>query len=135
MDAHMEVTIGWLEPLLERLHFNRNTTAISIIHTISMETLAFETGSESLMTSVNGFTWDLIVNWIDMSASEKQRRKNPNDPIRSPTMLGERSLMQIPVGLGKLFVSGGFFAIDKDYFELLGMYDTGFEIWGAENLE
>ena len=33
------------------------------------------------------------------------------------------------------FLPGAFFVIDKDYFQLLGMYDPEFDIWGAENLE
>lgn len=53
----------------------------------------------------------------DIPEWEKKRLKNPCDPIRTPTMLG------------------AFFAIRKDYFETLGMYDEEFEIWGAENLE
>jgi hypothetical protein len=29
----------------------------------------------------------------------------------------------------------GFLVIYKEYFKYLGMYDEGFEYWGAENLE
>ena len=40
-----------------------------------------------------------------------------NFPLRSPAM------------------SGGIFAIDKEYFFEIGAYDPGMKIWGAENLE
>lgn len=117
MDAHIEVTEGWLEPLLDRLAINKNTTAISVVDTLDMETLEYRYRKDPNQIPVTGFDWNLMFNWKAIPESERKRRKNPNEPVYSPTMLG------------------AFFVIDKDYFQLLGMYDPEFDIWGAENLE
>lgn len=56
-------------------------------------------------------------NWHAVPEREKKRHKNPAEPVWSPTM------------------AGGLFSIDRAFFERIGTYDSGFDIWGGENLE
>ena len=47
----------------------------------------------------------------------KNLLENPTEPIKSPTM------------------AGGLFSIHRQFFEKIGKYDPGYDIWGGENLE
>lgn len=61
MDSHIEVTFGWLEPLLDRLAFNRNITAISVMDTIDMHTMEFRYSDDPNRVSITGFDWSEIL--------------------------------------------------------------------------
>ena len=56
-------------------------------------------------------------NWHSIPQRERERHQHPAEPVWSPTM------------------AGGLFSIDRQFFERLGTYDSGFDIWGGENLE
>ncbi|KAI5744511.1 hypothetical protein M8J76_002978 [Diaphorina citri] len=66
---------------------------------------------------IGGFNWRLQFNWHAIPERERKRHKNAAEPVWTPTM------------------AGGLFSIDKAFFEKLGTYDSGFDIWGGENLE
>jgi polypeptide N-acetylgalactosaminyltransferase len=87
-----------------------------VIDVIDDDTLEFHY-SDSKGTSVGGFDWNLQFTWHAIPEAERKRRKNSAEPVFSPTM------------------AGGLFSIDKEFFEKLGTYDDGFDIWGGENLE
>lgn len=115
LDAHCECTEGWLEPLLARLVEDRTKVVCPIIDVISDETFEYIPASDMTW---GGFNWKLNFRWYRVPQRELDRRKNDHSlPVRTPTM------------------AGGLFSMDKQYFELLGKYDPGMDIWGGENLE
>ncbi|RXG57974.1 putative polypeptide N-acetylgalactosaminyltransferase 9 [Armadillidium vulgare] len=97
---------GWLEPLLASIGVNATTVVTPVIDVLSDDTLEY---SYSSFVAVGGFDWNL--------QREKEKHKHPAEPVASPTM------------------AGGLFSIDRKFFEKLGTYDSGFDIWGGENLE
>ncbi len=52
-----------------------------------------------------------------MPERERAKHAHTAEAVHSPTM------------------AGGLFSIDRKFFERLGTYDSGFDIWGGENLE
>ncbi|XP_022331060.2 polypeptide N-acetylgalactosaminyltransferase 2-like [Crassostrea virginica] len=107
-----EVTSGWLEPLLERIHL-RNTVVVNpVIDFINSETFDVEfTGSNQRAV----FDWGLSVKWQQLT-SETTPRVN-TEPIVTP------------VSDGKVM------AVDRKRFMKLGGADPGLENWGAAGLE
>ncbi|KAK4473577.1 hypothetical protein MN116_002933 [Schistosoma mekongi] len=128
LDSHIECTTGersivnkyiilfWLEPLLDRIAYNFSTVVVPVISTINDNTLKFHKTS-AFNVQVGGFDWSLTFRWYHQTEREKKRLGALYSPMKSPTM------------------AGGLFAISRKYFDLLGRYDPGMEVWGGENLE
>ncbi|CAI2349227.1 unnamed protein product [Caenorhabditis sp. 36 PRJEB53466] len=115
LDSHCECTKGWLEPLLARIRLDRKAVPCPIIDIINDNTFQYQKGIEMFR---GGFNWNLQFRWYAMPSSlAKSHLADPTGPIESPTM------------------AGGLFSIDRKYFEELGEYDAGMDIWGGENLE
>ena len=117
LDSHCECTQGWLEPLVDRIARDPTAVVCPVIDVISDKTFEYHFRGDASAINVGGFDWNLQFNWHGVPDREKKRRADTTDPVRSPTM------------------AGGLFAISKAFFEKLGTYDSGFDIWGGENLE
>lgn len=117
LDSHVECAIGWLEPLLDRIAVDKTNVVCPVIDVIDDTTFEFHATKDPKNVQVGGFYWKLIFTWHVAPPAEQARRKDPSEPLRSPTM------------------AGGLFSIDKEFFERLGSYDPDFDIWGGENLE
>ncbi|XP_069678083.1 putative polypeptide N-acetylgalactosaminyltransferase 9 isoform X2 [Periplaneta americana] len=114
LDSHCECTTGWLEPLMDRIARNSTAVVCPVIEGIDDATFEYKWSSGY---QIGGFGWNLQFNWHAVPERERKKHKNPAEPVWSPTM------------------AGGLFSIDKAFFEKLGTYDSGFDIWGGENLE
>ncbi|VDD74160.1 unnamed protein product [Mesocestoides corti] len=115
LDAHCEVTVGWLQPLIAHVHLNPFAVVCPAIDVISETTFEYLQSTEKTW---GVFGWDLLFDWDVVSPREELRRQNePSMPIRTPAM------------------AGGLFLIRRDYFYGLGAYDDGMEVWGGENVE
>ncbi|XP_075980654.1 polypeptide N-acetylgalactosaminyltransferase 3-like [Anticarsia gemmatalis] len=114
LDAHCEVTQGWLEPLLDRAG-NDDVFICPHIDLLSDDTMSY---TKSIDAHWGAFSWRLHFRWlIPGSDVLALKSANPSKPYPTPTM------------------AGGLFAVRKSLFWRLGGYDEGMLIWGAENLE
>ncbi|XP_064456524.1 polypeptide N-acetylgalactosaminyltransferase 5-like [Ornithodoros turicata] len=116
LGSHCECTDGWLEPLLDRVGRSSTTVVCPVIDVINDTTFEYFAGKPDVV-QVGGFGWNLQFDWHLPPEREVKRRKFVWEPLRSPAMAGD------------------VFAIDKVFFEKLGMYDDTFDLWGAENLD
>ncbi|XP_058464327.1 putative polypeptide N-acetylgalactosaminyltransferase 9 [Malaya genurostris] len=114
LDAHVECIEGWLEALLDPVARNWTTIAIPTIDWIDEHDMHLR--SESAPQFYGAYDWDLNFGWWGR-ASRKIKYENKLEPFDTPAM------------------SGGLFAITKRFFEHVGWYDEGFEIYGVENIE
>ncbi|XP_041367907.1 polypeptide N-acetylgalactosaminyltransferase 5-like [Gigantopelta aegis] len=116
LDSHIECQNGWLEALLARVSLGWKHVAWPNIPSIDQKTFEFKYIS-ARDQHIGGFYWDMVFHWIDVPEEQRKHQTSIISPLRSPTM------------------AGGLFSINKKFFEYLGSYDPGMEIWGAENME
>ena len=114
LDSHVEPNVQWLEPLLQRINETpKKNVVMPIIDIINADT--FKYVSSPLVRG--GFNWGLNFKWDSIPSEELQSDEDFAKPFKSPTM------------------AGGLFAINREYFQQLGEYDDGLDVWGGENLE
>lgn len=113
LDSHVEVFHNWLPPLLQPIAEDRTTVVCPMIDIIDNEDFHYITQPGDAMRG--GFDWELWYKRIPIP--REKRPKDLSDPFDSPVM------------------AGGLFAIDRKYFQELGWYDEGLEIWGGEQYE
>lgn len=111
LDSHMEVNVNWLPPLIEPIQENPKTATVPILDSFSPYTLEYERLGHGTR---GGFSWDLVYKWLPKRDIDNVR---PDEPF--------------PLGV----MTGGAYAIRKDYFFELGGYDEGLFIWNGENYE
>ncbi|QQP56321.1 Polypeptide N-acetylgalactosaminyltransferase, partial [Caligus rogercresseyi] len=114
LDSHIEVTTGWLEPLLGIIAEDPMAVPCPVIDAINDTTLYYTFIHKDLFGL---FNWKMEFEWHELLEEEAKAKESPWAPHDNPVM------------------AGGLFSIDRSWFEHLGFYDEGMNIWGAENLE
>ncbi|XP_058153999.2 LOW QUALITY PROTEIN: inactive polypeptide N-acetylgalactosaminyltransferase-like protein 5 [Dasypus novemcinctus] len=113
LDSHCEVNKAWLEPLLYAISKDPKMVVCPLIDVIDYTTLEY-TPSPIVR---GAFDWYLRFKWDTVFSYEMEGPEGPITPVRSPAM------------------AGGIFAINRHYFNEIGKYDQGMNLWGGENVE
>ncbi|XP_055250673.1 probable polypeptide N-acetylgalactosaminyltransferase 8 isoform X3 [Moschus berezovskii] len=111
LDAHVEVNVGWAEPILARIQEDRTVIVSPVFDNILFDT--FELIKYAL--AVDGFDWELWCrydalpkDWIDLH--------DVTAPVRSPSIMG-------------------ILAANRLFLEEIGSLDAGMLTYGGENVE
>ncbi|XP_062333959.1 N-acetylgalactosaminyltransferase 7 isoform X2 [Osmerus eperlanus] len=119
LDAHCEVGVNWYAPLVAPISLDRTVCTVPLIDYIdgSEYTLEPQQGGDEDGLARGAWDWSLLWKRVPLSSKEKSTMQHKTQPYRSPAM------------------AGGLFAIERDFFFELGLYDPGLQIWGGENFE
>ncbi|XP_011156247.1 N-acetylgalactosaminyltransferase 7 [Solenopsis invicta] len=117
LDAHCEVNVNWLPPLLAPIAENRNVMTVPVIDGIDHKTFEYRPVYQEGHLYRGIFEWGMLYKENELPRREAKTRAHDSMPYRSPTH------------------AGGLFAINRQYFLSLGGYDEGLLVWGGENFE
>ncbi|KAM4839805.1 putative polypeptide N-acetylgalactosaminyltransferase 8 [Urocitellus parryii] len=111
LDAHIEVNIGWAEPILARIQEDRTVIVSPVFDKICFDTLQVE----KYGVAVHGFNWELWCRydalpqaWIDLN--------DVTAPVKSPSIMG-------------------ILAANRLFLGEIGALDGGMLVYGGENVE
>jgi len=113
LEPHCIANKQWLEPMLAQLADDPKSVAVPVIDIIPED----DTSKYVYVPPMyGGFDWKLQFNW-DGTAASRNSSWRESDPFPSPTL------------------SGGLFAIKRDWWEQSGTYDSQMTEWGGEQIE
>lgn len=119
MDSHMEVSMGWVEPILYRLVVSPRSLLCSNIGSIDRDTFK---------VMHNRIPFGVAFDFPFFAWNFEQEQARYNDEYkRSRTNLTE------PMLIGS--VMGMMICIKKSWFLQLGGFDPGMKVWGSEQIE
>ncbi|XP_017738806.1 PREDICTED: probable polypeptide N-acetylgalactosaminyltransferase 8 [Rhinopithecus bieti] len=111
LDAHIEVNVGWAEPILARIQEDRTVIVSPVFDNIRFDTFKLD----KYQLAVDGFNWELWCRydalpqaWIDLH--------DVTAPVKSPSIMG-------------------ILAADRHFLGEIGSLDGGMLIYGGENVE
>lgn len=96
---------------MHEISLNPKVAAVPIIDVIKYDTLELRSTGHG---SRGGFNWDFRYQWFPLRPEDKIQ---PDNPFQLGAM------------------TGGAYAINREYFFKLGGYDEGLYLWNAENYE
>lgn len=117
LDGHVEVMHGWLEPVLDRFKYQDELLVTMWYLPMDKRTLKINSFNRKELPVIGGLKWNLSFKFLNLSVYEGKNPTHPDDPKLSPTIFDSM------------------FAIRKDYFMKIGMYDSVFDVWGVGDIE
>ncbi|XP_070686358.1 probable polypeptide N-acetylgalactosaminyltransferase 8 [Pempheris klunzingeri] len=111
LDAHIEATEGWAEPLLARIKADRTVVVSPVFDKVYFDDLHVERYNPSS----HGFDWALWCMYESFSPAWL-KMKDDSQPGKSPSVMG-------------------IFAADRSFLGEIGGLDGGMTVYGGENVE
>ncbi|XP_041652212.1 probable polypeptide N-acetylgalactosaminyltransferase 8 [Cheilinus undulatus] len=111
LDAHIEVTEGWAEPLLARIKADRTVVVSPVFDKVHFDDLHVE----RYISAAHAFDWALWCMY-ESFGEEWYKRGDNSQPGKSPSVMG-------------------IFAADRRFLGEIGGLDGGMTIYGGENVE